>query len=185
MSREGCYGARTSGRGPWGSARTSGRRTRGPEWTRRGGARRPRPSVHSCHPGERSMTARGGRARAHLYESPSLTASIPVKEWVRGLPINARIGARCGPGRPSTTPTGTPSSRPPRPGRFPLPKRPRSAVVWRSSSGEGRTPARRRARPGTRARVLDHASPAPRASTGTSRAGLLTEGGQPRVGPQT
>ena len=48
----------TSGRSP--CPGLGGETPRGPERTRRGGAGRPRPSVHSCHPGERPMTAGEG-----------------------------------------------------------------------------------------------------------------------------
>ena len=48
----------TSGRSP--CPGLGGKTPRGPEWTRRGGAGRPRPSVHRCHPGERPMTAGSG-----------------------------------------------------------------------------------------------------------------------------
>ena len=156
---------------------------RGPECTRRGGARRPRPSVHSWP----SRWAFDDRWRVELTNSPSTAKNllaIPVAR-VRAALTRGQDRRRCGPDRPSTTPTGKPSSRTPRPGRFPLPKRPRSAVVWRSSSGEGRTPARQRARPGTRGRARNDASPAPRTSTGTSRAGLLDEEANRAAPPRT
>ena len=111
---------------------------------------------------------------------PIPTASSHPGSRVRAALTRGQDRRRCGPDRPSTPPTGKPSSRTPRPGSFPLPKRPTDAVVGSSSSGEGRTPARRRARPGTRGRARSHARPASPEARSTKRRGTPRRGGQPR-----
>ena len=101
----------TSGRSPCPGL---GGTPRGPECTRRGGAGRPRPSVHSCHPGGRSMTAGGARARAHHY-IPLLIGFYPGKRAGCGgclltpgsAPAAARTARRRPPrGRPPAAPRG-------------------------------------------------------------------------------
>ena len=71
---------------------------------------------------------------------PIPTASSHPGSRVRAALTRGQDRRRCGPDRPSTTPTGKASSPPPRPGSLPLPKRPRNAVVGAAPAAKAERP---------------------------------------------
>ena len=121
-------------------------------------ARRPRPSVHSCHPGERPMTARGARASS----IPLLNGFYP--------------GKRAGCGGCLLTPGSAPAAartarrRPPR-GRPPAAPRGQAAFRCRNAPEApsfGAAPAAKAERP-----------------RGTARAPGPAQGPEPTLGPKS
>ena len=140
-----------------------------------------RPSTPPQGPGGRSMTDRWRRSPI----PPIPTASSHPGSRVRAALTRGQDRRRRGPDRPSTTPTGKPSSRTPRPGRFPLPKRPTDAVVGAAPAAKAERPRGDARAPGPAEGPETTLAPLLRRPEARSAAGLLDEEANPAAPPRT
>ena len=116
---------------------------------------------------------------------PIPTASSHPGSRVRAALTRGQDRRRCGPDRPSTTPTGKPSSRTPRPGSLPLPKRPPNAVVGAAPAAKAERPRGDARAPGPAEGPEATLAPLLRRPEARSAAGLLDEEANPAAPPRT